>query len=243
MDALTRTALPGGKKRRRRLKKPVRRFLWGAGFVLLMVVILPPVFRIAGNSDGRSHGPAQVTNFRDLNKEHLRYAKSRGIVPLKAGDDAREQAEKLAGQGRLVAVKDNRYYVVAHLTHSYPYLIPEASALLDEIGKRFRKKLKEKEMPEYHFKVTSLLRTPDSQKRLRSANGNATTQSAHLYGTTFDITYKSLTKKNFLGGERSVADGAALRLLSETIGELRQEKKLVVVTEKKERCFHITVRK
>ena len=38
-------------------------------------------------------------------------------------------------------------------------------------------------------------------------------------------------------------DAAAIRLLSETIGELRKEKKLVVVTEKKEACFHITVRR
>jgi hypothetical protein len=42
--------------------------------------------------------------------------------------------------------------------------------------------------------------------------------------------------------ELEVADGPAIKLLSETIGELRKEKRCVVVTERQERCFHITVR-
>jgi hypothetical protein len=63
-----------------------------------------------------------------------------------------------------------------------------------------------------------------------------------LYGTTVDITYARVFRKPKLDEDDEIEDGPAIKLLSEAIGELRKERRCVVVTERKERCFHITVR-
>lgn len=242
MSGTTRKKGTVAKSRRRKLKQPVKRMIRIGGILLAVLLLVGLAARMWKGEETGTGGAAGVHIYKDLNALHLKYAQSLGIAPLK-GKNIREQAEKLVDKGKLEEIEDNRYYVVSHLTHSYPYLVPEASDLLEAIGKRFRKKLEEKGMENYYFRITSLLRTNESQRRLRGSNGNATTLSAHLYGTTFDITYKNLVKKNFLGKSKTVNDAAAIRLLSETIGELRKEKKLVVVTEKKEACFHITVRR
>jgi hypothetical protein len=62
-----------------------------------------------------------------------------------------------------------------------------------------------------------------------------------MYGTTFDIPYFTLVKRTLLWYEAEVIDGNASKLLSDAIGEMRKEGRCVAVTEKNERCFHITV--
>jgi uncharacterized protein YcbK (DUF882 family) len=173
---------------------------------------------------------------------HLRYAKANGISPLGSRKSLNEKLDELIQKKRLVKVNETKYYTINKLTHSHPYLVPQAKKLLDLIGVRFQKKLTDHQKETYLFKVTSLLRTQESQRQLRHSNGNASPQSAHLYGTTFDITYKSLAKKTLLGKKKTVYDSEAIRLLSEAIRELQKERRLVVVTEKNEACFHITVR-
>lgn len=42
--------------------------------------------------------------------------------------------------------------------------------------------------------VTSVLRTADDVKRLRRRNGNASANSAHAFGTTFDVSYRRFCK-------------------------------------------------
>ena len=42
--------------------------------------------------------------------------------------------------------------------------------------------------------MTSVLRTQDDVKRLRRRNGNASANSAHFYGTTFDVSWKRFQK-------------------------------------------------
>lgn len=42
--------------------------------------------------------------------------------------------------------------------------------------------------------VTSVLRTADDVKRLRRRNGNASANSAHAFGTTFDVSYRRFVK-------------------------------------------------
>jgi transcriptional regulatory protein LevR len=127
------------------------------------------------------------------------------------------------------------------LSHSHPYLTPKAAQLLEDIGKRYRKKLDENGMGNYAYHITSLLRTKESQKSLSRSNMNASSNTSHLYGTTFDIAYRSVSKKPLPFINVEVSDAKAIRLLSETIGELRRERRCVVVTERIEKCFHITV--
>ncbi len=230
-----------GKKRRRKLRKPVKRVLAGLLTILFLGISIPAVKILFFRETRVLPGTSRVSNYRDLNEIHLKYARKHGITPMKSGSDP-SQFEKLVSGKRLVRITETRYYVVNRLSHSHPYLVPEAARLLEVIGIRFRSKLEEKEMPPYLFRVTSLLRTRESQKRLSRSNMNASSNSAHLFGTTFDITYKSLIRKSSFGKKRVVSDPAALKLLSDVIGELQKEKKLVVVTERKEACFHITVR-
>ncbi|MBK6283738.1 MAG: hypothetical protein IPF54_14770 [Draconibacterium sp.] len=177
-----------------------------------------------------------------MNKIHLKYAEANGIKGFKSDKEFNENVKELVSDGDLVKIENSDYYVVDKLTHSHPYLTPKAADLLDEIGERFQKKLEEKDMKKRYFQITSLLRTGESQRRLGRSNTNASTNSSHLYGTTFDITYARVFRKPKLMDKFEVEDGPAIRLLSEAIGELRKENRCVVVTERKERCFHITVR-
>ena len=123
-------------------------------------------------------------SFGDLNDAHLAAAKKIGVKPLKN----REAAEKLGG--KVVEIKSGKLYQVDSLTHSIPFLVPKASALLDSIGANFLDSLESKGLNPNQIIVTSVLRTQDDVKRLGKRNVNASQNSAHVYGTTFDITYK-----------------------------------------------------
>jgi uncharacterized protein YcbK (DUF882 family) len=227
--------------RRRRLKKPVKRFLTGI-LILVALIIIFPLFRsLFDPADEISTGSTRVHRFRDLNEAHLRNARSNGIAPLASRKILDSKLNELLRSRKLVKIEDNRYYSVNKLTHSHPYLVPKAKKLLDQIGERYQEKLKENNLDVYQFRITSLLRTQESQRSLGFSNVNAASKSAHLYGTTFDITYKTLSKKSLMG-RKTVYNGTAIRLLSETIAELQKTKRLLVVTERKEACFHITVR-
>lgn len=190
----------------------------------------------------RDSGTLRVDFYKDLNVQHLKYARKNGISGFSSNRKFRENLDDLLDRDKLEKVENSRYYVVKKLTHSHPYLTPKAVDLLKLIGKRFQDKLDENNLPNYRYQISSLLRTGESQKGLSHSNSNASSNSSHLYGTTFDISYKKLIKRRFPGINIPVTDGYAIRLLSKTIGELRKEGKCVVVTERREACFHITVR-
>ncbi len=236
-------------KRRYRLKKEVRKKLLIYGTVSLVILIAIIIIthtsvaeRISVSAEPKVIGTIRVDKYSDLNKVHLKYAQANGIKGFKSDKEFRENINELVREGDLVKIDDSDYFVLDNLTHSQPYLTPDASDLLEEIGKRFQQKLEEKNLKKRYFQVTSLLRTGESQRKLGRSNTNASSNSSHLYGTTFDITYARVYSKPKLSEEYEVEDGPAIRLLSEVIGELRKEKRCVVVTERKERCFHITVR-
>ena len=70
-------------------------------------------------------------SFGDLNDTHLAAAKKIGVKPLQNRDAAVKLGDKV------VEIKSGKYYQVDSLTHSIPYLVPKASALLDSIGANF----------------------------------------------------------------------------------------------------------
>ena len=237
------------RRKKFRLKKAVKTKLYLAGaatLVLILAITLIP--RLIGNGADekpeviKSVGTIRVDYYKDLNAVHLKYAKANGIKGFKSNKEFREKIDDLIDDDKLVKVETCKYYVVDKLTHSHAYLVPEAAELLEEIGKRFQEKLDENDLPKRYYQITSLLRTGESQRGLSRSNVNATSNSSHLYGTTFDITYAKVFSKPRLQKNAEIADGPAIRLLSEAIGELRKEGRCVVVTERKERCFHITVR-
>lgn len=224
-------------RKRRKLKKSVKRWFTGILIFLASLFIFLIWEKPAGSAKNLKAGSVKVDRYRDLNPAHLKHAKAFGIDPIERDSEVENKTDKL------VRIRNSRYYIVEKLTHSHPYLTPETAELLTIIGKRFHANLKEKGMNTYQFRVTSVLRTRESQKRLTRSNINAAGESSHLYGTTFDISWKSLVKKNFWGTQKNISNPGAVKILSETIGELRKEGILVVVTEYKEACFHITLSK
>ncbi|MDR1273202.1 MAG: DUF5715 family protein, partial [Odoribacteraceae bacterium] len=132
------------------------------------------------------------STFNDLNEKHLAAARQRGIKPIASADEVGKASRALK------KVSSGRRYQVADLTHSIPYLVPEARDLLETIAENFQDSLKVKHLPPHALVVTSLLRTGGDVKKLQQKNGNASANSAHLFATTFDIAharYKPLGKK------------------------------------------------
>ena len=122
--------------------------------------------------------------FADRNDKHLAAAAQIG---LKVGPANRAAAEKMSGQLRLIQSTPN--YIVEELTHSLPYLVPTAAARLDSIGAEFADILARNGLPHHRFRVTSVLRSQEDIRRLQRCNSNSIPNSAHNYGTTFDIAY------------------------------------------------------
>ena len=177
-------------------------------------------------------------SFPDLNDKHLKVAKAVGIHPLEDREEAESMKEKLT------YITDNEFYVVDSLTHSIPYLVPRASALLDTIGSNFLDSLAAKGLNPNQVIVTSVLRTQSDVKRLRRRNGNASANSAHCFGATFDVSWKRFKKVEDENGRplQDVGSDTLKLVLSEVLRDLRQAEKCYIKYELKQGCFHITAR-
>ena len=177
-------------------------------------------------------------SFGDLNDTHMAAAKKIGIKPLKD----REAAERLGG--KVMEIKDGDLYQVDSLTHSIPFLVPRASALLDSIGANFLDSLANKGLNPNQVIVTSVLRTQDDVKKLRRVNGNASANSVHMFGTTFDISYKRFFKVEDPDGRpmQDVRADTLKLVLSEVLRDLKKKDMCYIKYELKQGCFHITAR-
>lgn len=177
-------------------------------------------------------------SFGDLNDVQLKAAHTWGITPLAS----REEAENM--DGKLVHITDNEFYAVDSLTHSVPYLVPRASALLDTIGANFLDSLTAKGLNPNKIIVTSVLRTENDVKRLRRRNGNASKNSCHFYGTTFDVSWKRFKKVEDEEGRplQDVSADTLKLVLAEVLRDVRKVDKCYIKYELKQGCFHITTR-
>lgn len=171
--------------------------------------------------------------FNDSNKFHIEAAQANGISPLYSLRDLWKEAP------RLERLQTCEAYYLDNLTHSLPYLVPRAHDLLKEIGMAFRDSLNSRGGGYYRIKVTSVLRTPALVKRLRRRNRNAVDTSAHLFGTTFDISYlKFICDSTQI--PRTQED--MKNLLGEVIQDFRLQGRCYVKYERKQSCYHITLR-
>ena len=177
-------------------------------------------------------------SFGDLNDVQLATAKKIGIRPI----STREEAEEM--KDRLIEIAACERYGLDSLTHSIPYLIPQASALLDTIGVNFLDSLENKGLNPNKIIVTSVTRTKDDVKRLRRTNGNASLNSCHFYGTTFDVSWKGFEKVEDPDGRpmQDVSSDTLKLVLSEVLRDLRKADRCYVKYELKQGCFHITAR-
>lgn len=193
-------------------------------------VAAPAYVRLKINHIGGSLGAV----FNDINSVQLPAAERLGIKPINGPKDAWNVNRPL------VKVENCDEYYVEELTHSVPYLVPEAASLLTEIGRRFNDSLQARGGGAYKLKVTSVLRTEGAVNKLRRRNINATANSAHRYGTTFDISYIRFFSDT-VTVERTQED--LKNLLGEILKSVRDENKCYVKFERKQGCFHITARK
>ena len=154
-----------------------------------------------------------------------------GVKPVKNRADAERRKQEL------VYVGESPYYHVDRLTSSIPYLVPRAAVLLQDIGQAFYDSLYVKGIPFHQLIVTSVLRSMEDVARLRRINGNATEQSCHLYGTTIDICYNRYQP---IG--REVRNDSLKYVLSEVLRDKRREGRCHIKYERKQGCFHMTVR-
>lgn len=176
--------------------------------------------------------------FPDPNDVQLEAAKKHGVKPVHNREDAEHRKKEL------VYVGSNPYFYVDRLNNSIPYLVPRASVLLQDIGRSFFDSLQVKGIPLHKIIVTSVLRTKADVEKLRSKNGNATQNSCHLYGTTFDVCYNRYKTVEDPDGprRRQVRNDTLKWVLSEVLNDARKQNKCLVKYEVKQGCFHITVK-
>ncbi len=175
--------------------------------------------------------------FRDGNDVHLSTASKIGINPLASRDGIKDASREL------VAIDAECYaesFVLDKLTHSTPHLVPEAAALLEEIGYAFQDSLRNKHKSEYRVIVTSVLRTDADIKSLSKRNVNSIPDSPHRYATTIDISYARFSKIN--DDDENVSEYDLKAVLTEVLRDFRDSGRCYVKYEIKQGCFHITAR-
>ena len=175
--------------------------------------------------------------FPDQQDVQILAANKHGVNPVQN----REEAEH--SKGRLVYVGSNPFFYVDKLNNSIPYLVPRASVLLQDIGRAYFDSLQIKGIPLHKIIVTSILRTKDDVAKLRTRNGNATENSCHLYGTTFDVCYNRYKQIQTRQQPRRQVQNDTLKwVLSEVLRDMRDRNRCLVKYEVKQGCFHITVK-
>jgi hypothetical protein len=165
------------------------------------------------------------------------------------------EIQRLVQAGRLVALGDSTpYWVLRDMPHSNPYVTPDTRAMLLELGRRFHARLDSAGLPRYRMKVTSALRTADTQEDLRKINSYASaTTSAHEFGTTMDVSHERFAVPADTGAafwtmeadtleEIGKEHGKAMQaLLGRAIDSMKDEGMLFVMMENKQPVYHMTL--
>lgn len=178
------------------------------------------------------------TSFPDLNDVQLASAHKLG-VPLIAD---REEAKRRVNE--LVYIADDPFYVVQPLHHSIPYLVPRAATLLHTIARAFNDSLVTKGYPLHKLIITSVLRTEADVEKLRKRNSNASLNSCHQYGTTFDISYNRFLEIQDPDKGKSEIRWVTVykSILAEVLEDQRLAGTCYVKYEVHQSCFHVTAR-
>lgn len=181
--------------------------------------------------------PSFKTEFPDSNEVQLQSARRYGVPPVLNRQDAERR------KSELVYVGANPFFSVDPLRESIPYLVPLANVLLQDIGRAFYDSLYLKGVPLHQIIVTSVLRTEEDIARLRRYNINASENSCHRFGTTFDICYnRYMTVQTAAQPRRQVRNDTLKWVLSEVLRDMRQSHRCYIKYEVKQGCFHVTVR-
>lgn len=211
------------------------KFGWLLALLVMMVGLLPSCKEKRGELKRIWYNGSYNRDFNDLNKVHLEAARKIGIEPVASREEAEHASRKM------VEVRTNEYYEVEELTHSIPFLVPEAADLLEDIGRNFQDSLRNLNASLYKIKVTSVTRTVADVKSLRKRNTNSSLNSAHQYGTTFDVSWARYTKVD--EEDTLNIDRDRLKMvLAMVLRDLRRADRCYVKHERRQGCFHITAR-
>lgn len=174
--------------------------------------------------------------FNDFPDVHLASAIKNGIKPMETRDDT------LLLKDKLMRLPDElELYKTYPLSHSIPFLVPSAAKLLMDIAQNFRDSLYSKELPLYKLYLTSVTRTDEDALDLFGRNINAIDNSPHRYGTTFDISWKRFYPIDTDSVNQVLPDRLKL-VLAQVLFDLKNQQRCYVKHERKQACFHITVR-
>lgn len=174
--------------------------------------------------------------FNDLQDLHLEAAIANGISPMTMRDDT------LNLSNQLVRLPDAlELYKMHDITHSIPFLVPSAAQLFIDIAQNFRDSLYSKDLPLYRIYLTSILRTADDLSSLTKRNINASENSTHRYGTTFDVSWKRF-EQIVPDSVHQVPPERLKLVLAQVLFDLKKQERCYVKHERKQACFHITVR-
>ncbi len=171
--------------------------------------------------------------FNDKNDVQLSAAQAIGIEPIYSLNDAYNINKPI----RKISTCED--FHLDSLTHSMPYLIPKAKELLHDIGKAFNDTIQSRTGHKCNIIVTSVLRTESSIHRLKRRNRNATTSSCHMYGTTFDISWRRF---HYADSSYIMYTEDLKNVLAEVLHKMREQGRCYVKYERKQSCFHITTR-
>ena len=180
-----------------------------------------------------------VRVFNDLNDVQIATASRVGIDRIADRDAASVSTDSL------VFVGNSPYYNVKELTHSIPYLVPRAAVCLEEIARAFMDSCVVKGLPMHKVVLTSVLRTEADVKRLRRVNVNASQNSCHQHGTTFDISYNHfvMVQDPNAAPKKEIPASKLKRVLAEVLEDQRNLGTCYVKYEyRRSACFHITAR-
>ena len=150
-----------------------------------------------------------------------------------------------------------------NVRREYRYLTPEAREGVLMVAARFQEILnRDAAIPTVKLALTSLLRPLDYQKSLRRRNPNASLVSSHSFGMSFDIFFDDFfvvlpqPEISLPGSENIISPlrrrlgfllGDSLRrqfraALAEALVTLQDEGKIYAILERRQRCYHVTVR-
>lgn len=182
--------------------------------------------------------PSFSRTFPDLQDVHVVSARKWGVSPVRN----RQMAEKRKDE--LVFVGNNPYYKIdPGMSSSIPYLVPHAANVLEIIAQNFLDSLHIKGIPLHKILVSSVLRTDEDVERLRKINVNASPESCHRYGTTFDIPYNRYHTVSPPSETRRTVQNDTLKwILAEVLRDARKNGLCHIKYEVKQGCFHITAK-
>lgn len=183
--------------------------------------------------------PSYSDCFPDVQDVQIVAARRWGVSPVRDREEAEQRKQEL------VYIGANPYYTIDRgMSHSIPYLVPRAASLLSAIGRSYLDSLYVKGIPMHKIIVSSVLRTEADVARLTRRNGNASDQSCHRFGTTFDVCYNRYETVTPPGqpDRRTVQNDTLKWVLSEVLRDFREQGRCYIKYEVKQGCFHITVR-